>query len=261
MTIPDKIIMKTQADPNTKPSTENIFLSTVKGIFAVSLVAVFTATLFTTWPSTGISLPFQPESEQARFPAVSPTPDSAFQVGLVVGHWGHDSGAICPDSLGGHREVDINYNVAELTRQLLQAEGVEVDLLKEYDDQLNEYLANALISIHADTCQYIPNEASGFKIAETVENKRPEQAARLTACMQNRYANATGLSFINQTTVDMTSYHAFKEVHPNTPAVIIETGFMNQDRLLLTKEPDKVAQGIAEGILCFLNREEISPGQ
>lgn len=253
--------MKSQAGTNTKSSLGEVAVNTIKGMFAVSLVAVFTATLFTAWPSTGIGLPFQSEGEQARFTAATSTPESTLHIGLVVGHWGNDAGAICPDSLGGHREVDINYNIAELTRQRLQAEGVKVDLLKEFDNELEGYQANALISIHADTCDYLPDNATGFKIAETVENKRPEQAARLTACLKNRYANATGLRYDHRITNDMTSYHAFREVHPNTPAVIIEAGFMNQDRELLTKEPEKVARGITQGIMCFLNREEITPGQ
>jgi N-acetylmuramoyl-L-alanine amidase len=58
----------------------------------------------------------------------------------------------------------------------------------------------------------------------------------------------------------MTSYHAFSEVDPNTPAVIIETGYLNQDRELLTKNPSLVASGIVAGVLCYLYREEISPG-
>ena len=77
--------------------------------------------------------------------------------------------------------MDINYTVADLTRQYLQQEGIDVDLMKEFDDYLDGYEGNALISIHADTCEYIPDLGTGFKIAEAVENKRPEQAARLMA--------------------------------------------------------------------------------
>jgi len=253
--------MKSQVKTNTGTSAGNILFSTIKGIFFVSLAAVFTATLFTAWPATGLGLPFQAQEGSDALTAATPTPDSALHIGLVVGHWGHDAGAVCPESLGGHREVDINYNVAELTRQRLQAEGIKVDLLKEFDDTLDGYEANAIISIHADTCEFLPENATGFKIAETVENKRPEQAARLTACLKNRYANATGLRYDHRITADMTSYHAFREVHPNTPAVIIETGFMNQDRELLTKHPEQVARGITDGIMCYLNREEINPGQ
>lgn len=253
--------MNSQAKPSTPSRSTNLFLETVKGLLSTALVAVLAATLFTAWPATGVGAnrPSPAEGAEANSALENQASNQDFHIGLVVGHWGHDVGAICPDSLGGHREVDINYTVADLTRQFLQAEGIQVDLLKEFDNQLEDYQANALISVHADTCEYIPENGSGFKIAETVENKRPEQAARLLACLENRYAAATGLRKDTRLTADMTLYHAFNEISGETPGVIIETGFMNQDRELLTKHPELVARGITEGVLCFLNREEISP--
>jgi N-acetylmuramoyl-L-alanine amidase len=53
----------------------------------------------------------------------------------------------------------------------------------------------------------------------------------------------------------MTRYHTFYEVDGYTPAAIIETGFMREDRDVLTERPDLVAQGIVDGILCFLEGE------
>ena len=53
----------------------------------------------------------------------------------------------------------------------------------------------------------------------------------------------------------MTQYHTFYEIDPNTPGAIIEVGFMLADRTLLTQRPDLVAQGIIDGILCFLQGE------
>lgn len=253
--------MKIQYDPNGKQPQSRLLAKTLKGILNVSLVAVISATLFTALPATGIGFKsplFQPGQNNGESFG-SETPIVTLRVGLVVGHWGHDVGAICPESLGGFREVDINYTIADLTRQYLQSEGVNVDLLKEFDEQLKEYKGDALISIHADTCEYIPELGTGYKIAEAVDNKRPEQAARLMACLNNRYESITGLRYDHRVTPDMTSYHAFSEVDPNTPAVIIETGYMNQDRELLTKNPSLVARGITAGIMCYLNREEISP--
>jgi len=58
----------------------------------------------------------------------------------------------------------------------------------------------------------------------------------------------------------MTSYHAFKEIDEFTPAAIIETGFMNLDRSLLTQQPELVAKGVADGILCYLRNESIEAG-
>jgi N-acetylmuramoyl-L-alanine amidase len=57
----------------------------------------------------------------------------------------------------------------------------------------------------------------------------------------------------------MTSYHAFDEIHHETPAVIIEVGFMNLDRQILTRYPDVVAQGIADGVLCYIRNEDVNP--
>jgi len=53
----------------------------------------------------------------------------------------------------------------------------------------------------------------------------------------------------------MTQYHAFYEINPDTPAAIIETGFMLDDRDLLVGQPELVAQGIVDGLVCFLNGE------
>ncbi len=255
--------MKTQTDPHGRQSANGMVSKTTRGILNVLLAAILSATLFTALPATGIGLsssPFQSQPGSGES-ANAATPQLSLHVGLVVGHWGHgdDVGAVCSESLGGFKEVDINYTIADLTRQYLEAEGVRVDMLKEFDTHLDGYQSNALVSIHADTCEYIPELGTGFKIAEAADNKRPEQAARLMACLKNRYAEATGLRYDHRITDDMTSYHAFGEVDPNTPAVIIETGYMNQDRELLTQNPELVARGITAGIMCFLNREVISP--
>ena len=91
-------------------------------------------------------------------------------------------------------------------------------------------------------------------------NKRPERSARLTACLRARYAQYSGLALHSTSvTPDMTSYHAFGEISEETPAAIIETGFLNLDRQFLTQFPEQAAQGVAAGIICYLNNETISP--
>ena len=50
----------------------------------------------------------------------------------------------------------------------------------------------------------------------------------------------------------MTQYHAFRRVAPDTPAAILEMGFLGGDRQLLTEQADTVARGIADSLLCFL---------
>ncbi|HPC07031.1 MAG TPA: hypothetical protein PLI60_09945, partial [Anaerolineaceae bacterium] len=66
----------------------------------------------------------------------------------------------------------------------------------------------------------------------------------------------TNLSFhYNTITDDMTYYHAFSEINSNTIAAIIETGFLNLDYKLLTENPELVARGVADGILCYVRNE------
>jgi len=117
-----------------------------------------------------------------------------------------------------------------------------------------------LLSIHNDSCQYINPEATGFKVAAALNTRDANRASRLLSCMIDRYHATTGLPFhANSITPDMTSYHAFNEIDPNTVAAIIETGFLNLDQEILTQHTDLVAQGVVNGILCFVNNENIEP--
>ena len=229
-------------------------------------VALVVATLFTAWtpggPSdefptpvaTGLAAALQPSP---TFPPGLPTPtlSNPRLVGLVAGHWKNDSGAVCADGL---KEVDVNLQIATLVQKLLVSEGYQVELLHEFDPKLTDYQAAALVSIHNDSCDFINNEATGYKVAAAMATRHPERAARLTSCLRARYGTATGMPLHSTSvTPDMTSYHAFGEINEITPASIIETGFLNLDRQMLTEQPERVAQGVAEGILCYLRNEPI----
>ncbi len=182
-------------------------------------------------------------------PTLSPTPRPK-RVGILAGHYGpqHDPGAVCPDGL---REVDINLAVAERVVAALKQRGYEVDLLEEYDDRLNGYRADAFLSIHSDACD-IP-EASGFKVARVSFSAIPEIEDVLVECLYQEYGRITGLPRHDYSiTPDMHGYHAFLKIDPETPAAIIEMGFLAADRYILVNRPDKLAEGIVAGLLCFL---------
>lgn len=189
-------------------------------------------------------------------PGESPSTPAVPRVGIVAGHWGNDDGASCSDGL---TEVEVNLEVARLVVQSLRGLGYRVDLLEEYDDMLPGYLADALVSIHADSCQYLPNATpppTGFKVASVVDSFVPDEEDRLVRCLTQAYAERTGLPFHeNSITGHMTGYHTFYTIDGRTPGAIIETGFMWLDRDLLTNHPDRVAQGIVDGVLCFLEGE------
>ncbi len=201
-----------------------------------------------------IAEPLQmPAAPTVRAPIHTPTRDpNRPLVGIVSGHRGYDPGAVCADGL---TEANINYSVASEVVDLLARRGVQADLLNEYDDLLTDYQANALVSIHSDSCN-IPG-ATGFKVARVTNSAISEAEDQLVACLYKEYATHTDLPEHPASITDnMTNYHAFSEIHPFTPGAIIEMGFMLDDRFLLQHKPKVLARGIAAGILCFLGRWE-----
>lgn len=237
-----------------------------KAVQSVLSVALVVATLFTMWtPANLFSNDLMESMFEAMEPRVqapdlpTPTASPRPRIGIVAGHWGNegenDPGAVCPDGL---TEASVNLKIATMVQEILINEGYEVDLLKEFDSRLSEYRALALVSIHNDSCEYINDQATGFKVAAAASTIFPEKATRLTACLSQRYRAVTGLSFhYNTVTRDMKEYHAFNEIHSETTAAIIETGFLNLDREILTNRTDIVARGVASGILCFVRNEDI----
>ena len=226
------------------------------------------ATLFTAWtPSSLFASNFQEQLNLILTPQAGPntvisTPQPQLRIGIVAGHNGNDSGAVCLDENGevDLTEADVNLEIANLVQKNLVAQGYQVDLLNEFDTRLNGYRAVALVSIHNDSCEYINDEATGFKVASSLETHDVNRAQRLTACLVDRYQRTTDLTFhTGSITGDMREYHAFSEIDPNTITAIIETGFLNLDREILTNETERVAEGVTQGILCFMNNESVLP--
>lgn len=196
----------------------------------------------------------QPEEELA-LAVTGPLP-----IGIVAGHMGahpdtglEDPGAVCPDGL---TEAGVNAEIARLVVQGLEGAGWETLLLEEFDTRLDGFRGSALVSIHADSCAAINEEATGFKLSSALDTAVPDRSQRMVACLADRYGRVTDLRFHpNSVTRDMTEYHTFYEVHSQTPAAIIEAGFLFLDRGFLTEEPDRAARGIVDGVLCFVNNE------
>ncbi len=243
-----------------KPRGTNPFISTLG-------IAILIATLFTAWtPNSIFTSNLQDQLRTLLTPQSAVqgglTPQPQVRIGIVAGHMGNDSGAACTDENGDTTltEVDVNLSIAKLVQRSLTERGYQVDLLNEFDTRLNGYRAAALVSIHNDSCEYINDEATGFKVAASIETRDVNRAQRLTACLTDRYQRMTGLYFhANSITPDMTQYHAFSEIDPNTITAIIETGFLYLDQEILTKRTDLVAEGVTQGILCFINNESVQP--
>ncbi len=235
----------------------------VSGVLATAFTAWTPASLSPgEWVSQLVSLAGSPKASPVDTGPSGPVLQDAggIRIGIVAGHSGPnpdsgyvDPGAVCDDGL---TELSVNQSIANLVVRSLQAAGYNAELLEEWDTRLTGYRAVALVSIHTDSCTPVNADATGYKVAAAVDTSIPDRAQRLVTCLADRYQAATDLRFHpGSITRDMTEYHTFNEVHSDTPAAIIEVGFLFLDRDFLTRNPDKAARGIADGILCYVNNE------
>lgn len=186
------------------------------------------------------------------------------RVGLQVGHW---ESAELPDELAvlrgqqgaesaGLREVDVNYAVARQAAALLRARGVTVDLLPATVPP--GYRADAFVAVHCDVNG--DPAMRGYKLARFSGSAIPQRDDILLETIGTRYAAATGQPRDLHVTAAMTGYYAFNSrdfvhaIDPQTPAVIIELGFLTnpEDRELLKDRQDLLAAALADGILRYL---------
>ncbi len=192
--------------------------------------------------SAPISKPVASRPVKQRFAQTKPP----LRIALIVGHRGNDSGAVCEDGL---TELAVNTAIAEKAVILLENAGYAATLFDEFDPQLHGFEGTLLVSVHADSCADLGSDFTGFKVA----GSSLTDSTGLVACLEGLYGAITGLPIhANTVTTHMTDYHVFREIGPGTPAAIIETGFLFQDRELLENQSDLPAEGIANGILCFM---------
>jgi N-acetylmuramoyl-L-alanine amidase len=193
-------------------------------------------------------------------PAVVPGPR---HVAIQAGHWKTEE---APDefpslrfqlgaSIASVSEVDVTLDIADRVAVILRAKGIVVDVLPATIPP--SYIADAFVSLHADDDGGF-GTATGFKIAHGFYRGPYEDA--LVDSLTTEYATTTALPLNKELTDDMTDYYAFAwfryehALAPHTPAAIIEMGYLSNDddRALLTQQPGVVAQGVANGVLRFL---------
>ena len=193
-------------------------------------------------PLAPIVKPVRPQPVTQRMQQ-SPPP---LRIGLIAGHRGNDSGTECEDGL---TEVELTSSMVERVANKLRETGMQVDSLDEFDPLLDGYFATALVSVHIDSCDYINDLATGYKISGSPYT----DSSQLSICMQQAYGEVTGLPYHpNSITPHMANYHAFGKLSPGTPALIIEVGFLYLDREILTDNSDIVVEGLASGVQCYL---------
>ncbi len=146
-----------------------------------------------------------------------------------------------------------------MVMRLLEGKGYRVLDLDEFDERLTGLQADALLSMHVDSCVDWEG-TSGYKVARADNSSIPEIEDKFVACVTDEYGDATALpSHETSITHDMTLYHAFRKIDFNTPAVIIELGFLYHDHETLTQRQEVIAEGLARGITCFMKQQGREP--
>jgi N-acetylmuramoyl-L-alanine amidase len=247
--------------------TASVWLSILRNTVIVGAAAILVSTIFSLWTRpnffsdefrAGLNKVQATQRVIAIQPSPLPTDAHQIRIGVIAGHSGRpqdpafesDPGAVCPDGL---TELSINEAVARQVVTMLSQERYMVDLLAEFDPRLTNYQADALISIHTNDCQDYGEGGTGFNAASAAARQTTRgRDEKLLACLLSQYGATTGLPRHFGLTYDMTSYHTFSEVAIDTPVAIIELGFMRNDRVVLTERQDAIAQGIVNGIRCFL---------
>ena len=213
-----------------------------------------------------------PTATSVPTPAPSPiptmTPVPAPRIGVQVGHWKSNE---LPDEMArlrtstgayaaGYAEADVNYQIAVRVAALLQQQGFTVNLMPATVPP--GYQADAFVAVHTDGGSSAANR--GFKVATPWRTSRASQ--HLSDVMIAEYAAVTRLPRDYAITMNMRGYYAFNNrrhayaVAPTTPSVIIETGFLTNptDRALLTRQPDLVAKGVANGVIRYISERDLS---
>ncbi|WP_119065347.1 N-acetylmuramoyl-L-alanine amidase [Aggregatilinea lenta] len=262
------VVRRTSRARHRRPSnTPRLIIGTFSSLLTVAVAAVLVSTLFSLWTSpTFFSDEFRAGLNRVQAtqrliniqPTPLPTGVHQIKIGIVAGHSGKpqdpsfnlDPGAVCDDGL---TELSVNQAVAGRVLAALQRDGYSVELLGEFDDKLEDYRADVLISIHSNDCMDYGPEATGYIVASaSARGTTRGEDERLLNCMIEQYGATTGLPRHFGVTVDMTEYHTFSEVSADTPVAILELGFLRNDRGMLTQQQDLLAQGVANGIRCFL---------
>lgn len=186
------------------------------------------------------------------------------RVGIQAGHWRTEQAP--PElwrlltqtgtSWNGVTEVEINLDIAGRIKKILEPKGLVVDVLPTTIPP--GYVADAFVALHGDGDR--TGENSGFKMAFSAR-RTPYESALLES-IKTHYGAATDLGWDPRVTRGMSGYYAMSwqrnkySTAPHTPSVILEMGYVSNDhdRELMTDRADVVAEGIAHGILRFLEQ-------
>ena len=190
---------------------------------------------------------------------LSPAPVTASLAGKLIvvdpGHGGRDTGARDEFRTGQVYEKDITLAIGRRVRDVLAADGATV-LMTRNDDSFpplmsrpafaNDHHADYFVSIHADSFGS-QNARTGTTVYFHAQNGLCRQMA---ADIGRRVSQVSGIPYngVKSDTIRFaTGFGVLRG--SDMPAVLVETGYMNNDDDLAKLRDDATQQKIAEGIV------------
>lgn len=195
-------------------------------------------------------------------------PEGPVKIALQVGHLNSSE---LPDELerlrlnsgtsgGGKIEWEVNWNIAQQAKKLLEAEGYLIDILPATVPKA--YWADIFVSIHADG--NLNYRLNGFKVAAS-NMDYTGKAQGLAELIEKEYANKTKMPIDSNITDNMRFYYAFNwrrfnnSIHPMTTAVILETGYLTspKDRRIIVNNPKLPALALTESLVKYIKLQGV----
>ena len=197
---------------------------------------------------------FLERRDEVDYVPTTPIDPQKKTVVLDAGHGGSQKGA----SYEGIDEKDINLAVAQKVEAILRSHGYNVVMTRTDDSTVGLYdradIANAVkadifVSIHSNAAENRPE----FQGIYTYYHPSSARGARLAQAIQTPLCKLTG--GIDRGIKDA-DFVVLRETE--MCAVLVEMGFMTNSeelgKLITGSYQDKLAAGIAEGIVSYLNR-------
>ena len=178
------------------------------------------------------------------------------EIVLDAGHGGKDQGASGGDAI----EKEITLAIAKKTEVILKEAGYKVKMVRDDDtfvelgdraEYANRKEAKVFVSIHCNSSE--SGEGNGIETYYT--DQKEDGSLELAQYIQEKVVTWTGA---RDREIKSADYAVV--VKTEMPAVLVETGFLSDshERELLQQEEyqEKIAEGIAEGIIAFLQSQE-----
>jgi N-acetylmuramoyl-L-alanine amidase len=188
-------------------------------------------------------------------PQTRPIQQGRRVIAIDPGHGGNDTGAI---GIGGLREIDVVLPISTQVRDILEQNGVQVVMTREYDREVeleprtqlaNRVNADLFISIHANAIDMTRPDVNGIETYYF----QSRSGQLLAQYIHNSVLQTTGAP---NRGVREARFYVLR--HTSMPAVLVEVGFVTgaQDAQKLADPAYRsvMAEAIARGILQYMQR-------